>query len=218
MAAGSDLASAAHLANIAGSIVVAKVGTAPIRAQELLHALESHEGGSANAPKMDRIRQAPLRSWDEAKEEVLRWRARGLKIGFTNGCFDVLHLGHVSYLNQARAKCDRLVVALNSDSSVKILKGPDRPVHDEESRATVIGALGAVDLVVMFGALKAGDDNTACDIIAKLQPDIYFKGGDYRVDQIPEAPSVKKYGGVVEVMPVYEGHSSTQSIQKMKTA
>lgn len=216
LAAGSDLADAARLANIAGSIVVAKVGTAPIRAAELQSALSHDDGDTIKAPRIERMRQAPVLSWDEAKEDVLRWRARGLKIGLTNGCFDILHYGHVSYLNEARAKCDRLVVALNHDQSVRLLKGPTRPVHDEASRAAVIGALGAVDLVVMFGATQEGGDNTACDLIEMLQPDIYFKGGDYTVDQIPEAPSVLKYGGRVEVMPVYDGHSSTASIAKIR--
>ena len=135
---------------------------------------------------------------------------------FTNGCFDIVHFGHVTYLNDARSKCDRLIVGLNSDRSVRVLKGPERPVHDENSRAAVLAALGSVDMVVHFGAKEQGDDNTACALLELLQPDIYFKGGDYTVDQIPEAPTVMKFGGVVDVMPVYEGHSTTNSIKKMR--
>lgn len=223
LASGADLVQAAGLANLAGSIVVAKVGTAPIRADELLEALAHHdiEGdivkeGRPQASKAERMRAAPVFGWNEAKEEVQRWRARGLKVGFTNGCFDILHYGHVNYLNDARRKCDRLVVGLNRDASISILKGPERPVHDENSRAAVMAALGAVDMVVLFGAEKEGDDNTACALLDVLQPDIYFKGGDYTIDQIPEAPTVMKAGGIVDVMPVYEGHSTTSSIKKMQ--
>ncbi len=225
VAVGASLPDAAGLANVAGGIAVSKVGTSPIRVQELLEALQ--EGGvadiqthvarglNAELAKADRVRQAGVSDWQEAQEQVKRWRARGLKVGLTNGCFDILHYGHVNYLNEARGKCDRLIVAMNSDASVRVLKGEMRPVHDEDSRASVLGALGSVDMVVMFGAEKAGDDNTASALIEKLQPDIYFKGGDYTVEQIPEAAGVIAYGGVVEVMPIYEGHSTTGSIKKM---
>lgn len=217
LAAGADIVAAASLANVAGSIVVAKVGTAPIRAQELLDVLLFHDSADhTRAPRIERTRQAPVLGDHEAREEILRWKARGLKVGFTNGCFDVVHFGHVTYLNDARHKCDRLVVGLNSDSSVRILKGDTRPVHDEQSRAAVLAALGSVDMVVLFGAKEPGQDNTACDLLGLLQPDIYFKGGDYTIDQIPEAPTVHKHGGIVDVMPVYEGHSTTKSIQKMQ--
>ena len=226
LAAGADIVAAASLANVAGSIVVAKVGTAPIRAQELLDVLLHHDpaadivasslNDNARAPRIERTRQAPVLGDNEAREEILRWKARGLKVGFTNGCFDIVHFGHVTYLNDARHKCDRLIVGLNSDSSVRVLKGETRPVHDEQSRAAVLAALGSVDMVVLFGAKEQGQDNTACDLLDLLQPDIYFKGGDYTVDQIPEAPTVKKHGGVVDVMPVYDGHSTTNSIRKMQ--
>ncbi len=209
LAAGADLVQAASLANIAGSIVVTKVGTAPIRAQEILDAIKTQD------IKRDG-HHATILSWDEAKETVQRWRARGLKVGFTNGCFDILHIGHVSYLQDARKKCDRLIVGLNCDRSIQILKGAERPVHDENSRAGVLSGLGAVDSVVLFGAQEEGADNTACDLLKVLQPDIYFKGGDYVPDQIPEAPTVLKYGGVVDIMPVYDGHSTTASIAKIQ--
>ncbi len=220
VAAGAELGDAANLANLAGSIVVSKVGTAPIRAQELREMLQHHDTHVAlensKQPNIDRIRQAPVLSWDEAREEVLRWKARGLKVGFTNGCFDIVHLGHVTYLNDARQKCDRLIIGLNSDSSVRVLKGPERPIHLQDSRSAVLGALGSVDMVVLFGAEQEGDDNTACDLLDTIQPDVYFKGGDYTIDQIPEAPTVQSYGGVVDVMPVYDGHSTTGSIEKAK--
>jgi len=224
MAAGASLSNAAALANIAGGIAVSKVGTTPIRAQELLDAfisdtvdLQMHmaRGADAEMPKTTRTLQSGVYGWNEAQEQVKRWQARGLKVGLTNGCFDILHFGHVNYLNAARKKCDRLIVAMNQDSSVRLLKGDTRPIHDEESRASVLGALGSVDMVVLFGAQKAGDDNTANALIAKLKPDFYFKGGDYSIDQIPEASGVLRYGGHVEVMPEYAGHSTTASIQKM---
>ena len=125
---------------------------------------------------------------------------------------------NTSYLNEARRKCDRLIVGVNQDTSVKILKGPDRPVHDENARAAVLAALSSVDMVVLFGAEEEGQDNTAIELLSRLQPDIYFKGGDYTIDQIPEAPTVQSYGGKVEVMSEFNGHSTTGSIKKIKAA
>ncbi len=210
LAAGANIEQAASLSNMAGSIVVSKVGTAPIRAEELLDAVHSN-----NEVKIARVRKSPILDWDEACEEISRWKARGLKVGFTNGCFDVIHLGHVTYLNDARVKCDRLVVGMNSDASVRVLKGDTRPVHDEVSRATVLAALGSVDMVVMFGANETGEDNTANNLLSVLHPDVYFKGGDYTIDQIPEAPMVQKNGGTVDIMPIYTGHSTTNSLKRM---
>jgi D-beta-D-heptose 7-phosphate kinase/D-beta-D-heptose 1-phosphate adenosyltransferase len=212
LAAGANLEQAASLANIAGSIVVTKVGTAPIRAEELADATQSDEQQFAYADK-----QAPVSEWNEGAEQVRRWRAKGLKVGFTNGCFDILHAGHVSYLNAARGKCDRLIVGLNCDASVKILKGPERPVHDEDARAAVLAALACVDMVVLFGATKKGEDNTAIELIKLIKPDIYFKGGDYKIEQIPEAPAVQAGGGEVAIMPQVEGQSTTSSIKKIRT-
>ncbi len=220
LASGADIVKAASIANVAGSIVVTKVGTAPIRAEELIEFLTHHDTQSdvsfASRNQAESQWQAPILNWTQAKEEIQRWKARGLKVGFTNGCFDILHRGHAAYLNDARKRCDRLVVGLNKDSSVKILKGPERPIHDEESRANVLAALGCVDMVILFGAEKAGDDNTACALIAEIQPDIYFKGGDYTIAQIPEAPFVRAGGGEVEIMPAYDGHSTTGSLAKLK--
>ena len=211
LAAGGSLEEAAKLANLAGSIVVTKVGTAPIRAEELTAAIHNEEEHFAYADK-----KAPLASWHEAAEQIKRWRARGLKTGFTNGCFDILHVGHVSYLNAARGQCDRLIVGLNADSSVRLLKGPERPVHDEASRAAVLAALASVDMVVLFGAKKAAEDNTAIDLLKALQPDLYFKGGDYHEDQVREGPTVRRYGGEVRIMPNFAGHSTTRSIKKIR--
>jgi D-beta-D-heptose 7-phosphate kinase / D-beta-D-heptose 1-phosphate adenosyltransferase len=219
LAAGASLVEAAGIANVAGGIVVAKVGTTPVRRDELLAALErkewNGEGNPARAVMTDRTREAPLCRADEAEETVRRWKARGLRVGFTNGCFDILHSGHVSYLNLARSRCDRLIVGLNTDDSVRRLKGHTRPVNDELSRAAVIGALGAIDMVVLFGADKAEDDKPA-SLIKRLQPDVFFKGGDYTESQLPEAPVVRAYGGEVAIMPLIEGKSTSQTIEKLK--
>ncbi len=222
MAAGGDIHQAAILANIAGSVVVSKVGTAPIRKQDLIIAVKAH-GVDFNVTRgtpspLDRTRQAPTLDWQNLTEQVRRWRARGFRIGFTNGCFDILHTGHVSYLNKARERCDRLIVGLNTDQSVKILKGPERPINDETSRATVLGALASVDAVALFGAEESSQANDAINLIETIKPDLYFKGGDYSEDQIPEAPTVKKHGGTVEIMPIYEGFSTTETIRKSKTS
>ncbi len=203
LAVGADLEQAAILANAAGGVVVSKVGTAPIRHDELVEAL------TGNTPHV-------IQHKAEALETVKRWRAKGRKIGFTNGCFDILHQGHVTYLQEARQNCDHLIVALNKDSSVRILKGENRPVHEENARAIVLGALECVDMVVLFGADKPGDDNTASKLIEYLKPDIYFKGGDYKVDDIPETPTVRAYGGEVRVLSEIKGSSTTKSIAKMQ--
>lgn len=159
--------------------------------------------------------QAPLVSWEDAASHIADWQAAGLRVGFTNGCFDILHKGHVTYLNEARARCNKLVMGLNHDQSVRLLKGPTRPVNDEEARATVIGALASVDMVVLFGATEAGGDNTPCALIEKIRPDIVFKGGDYTIDQLPEAKTVQAYGGRIEIMSVVDGFSTTATIRKM---
>ena len=212
LAAGATLLQAAQLASRAAALAVAKTATASIDMKELQGALKNipavadHSSGH----------EAYLCDWQDASDQIKRWQEQGQTVGFTNGCFDILHYGHVSYLNRARDKCDRFVIGLNHDQSIRILKGPDRPLHDEVSRATVIGALGAVDMVVLFGAEEEGDDNTPCALIEKIRPDIYFKGGDYTIDQLPEAKIMDSIGGRVEIMNLYEGHSTTATIAKMK--
>jgi D-beta-D-heptose 7-phosphate kinase/D-beta-D-heptose 1-phosphate adenosyltransferase len=204
MATGVDIEEAAYLANKAGSAVVGKKGTAPITAVDLLR------DTGAN------LIQADFVSIDDAKEKIKAWQAQGVKVGFTNGCFDILHHGHVSYLQQAKGFCDVLVVGLNSDASVKLLKGEERPINEEQARASVIGALASVDMVVLFGAEKPGDDNTPSSVIDALRPDIIFKGGDYTVEQMPEAKIVQAYGGEVKILQNFEGYSTTNIIKKSK--
>lgn len=159
---------------------------------------------------------ADILGWDEAAERIRKWQDTGDKVGFTNGCFDILHVGHVTYLAETRQYCDRLVLGLNCDASVKRLKGAERPVHDEKARAGVLAGLRAVDAVVLFAQTEAEEDK-AINVIKALRPDIYFKGGDYDVAQIPEAPAVQSYGGQVKVMSNIEGYSTTAAIDKMRS-
>jgi D-beta-D-heptose 7-phosphate kinase/D-beta-D-heptose 1-phosphate adenosyltransferase len=221
LAAGASLVQAAAIANAAGGIVVGKIGTAAIRRSELRDALIHRESDIRQARDgrtaiLDRARQARIVRMEEAEELVRKWKARGLRVGVTNGCFDILHPGHVRYLNDARDRCDRLVVGLNADESVRRLKGPTRPVNDESARADVLAALGSVDMVVIFGMDKDEDDK-AVRLVEALRPDVYFKGGDYREDQVPEARTVRAQGGDVAMLTLYDGHSTTATIGRMKS-
>jgi len=210
MASGANTAQAAEVANIAGGLAVAKLGTAIISQAELMQAIENSDEDISNDI-------APLMDWNAAKDQIEKWQAQGLKVGFTNGCFDIVHYGHVNYLARAKQKCDRLIMGLNHDQSVRILKGPTRPINDEVARASVIGALASIDMVVFFGAENEGDDNTPCAVLDAIRPDVIMKGGDYTVDQLPEAKVVLAYGGEVEIMPLYDGYSTTRIIEKSKT-
>jgi rfaE bifunctional protein nucleotidyltransferase chain/domain len=131
-------------------------------------------------------------------------------VGFTNGCFDILHVGHVRYLRDARAECDLLIVGVNSDDSVKRLKGPDRPVNRQDARMEVLGALECVSYVTMF------EEDTPETLIKLLTPDVIFKGGDWKEADIIGGEHVKKNGGKVRVIPFVEGYSTTNTINKMK--
>ncbi|MEO0034491.1 MAG: hypothetical protein RLZZ501_514 [Pseudomonadota bacterium] len=201
LASGAGLPEAARLANVAAGIVVAKVGTAVAYADELVAALH-HDDLTAGDTK---IVPAAI-----AADRVARWRAKGLKVGFTNGCFDLLHPGHVAILTQARAACDRLVVGLNSDASVRRLKGSTRPVQSEAARATVLSSLAPVDLVVIFG------EDTPLALIETLRPDVLVKGADYTVATVVGAEQVQSWGGRVVLAELIEGQSTTNTIRRMK--
>ena len=138
------------------------------------------------------------------------WRLKNDRIVFTNGCFDLLHLGHVDYLEKARQLGDRLVVGINTDASVQRLKGPSRPIQDETARAHIMAALQFVDLVVLF------DEDTPRELIVQVKPDILVKGDDYTIDQIVGAAEVQAAGGIVSTIPLVNGHSTTRIIQKLK--
>ena len=149
-----------------------------------------------------------------AREDIEKFcevlRKGGKRVVFTNGCFDILHAGHVRYLEKARALGDCLVLGLNSDASVRRLKGPSRPVNREEDRAEVVGALKSVDYVTVF------DQPTADELIALVKPAVYAKGGDYTLDTLPEAKIVQSYGGEVAFIDLVEGRSTTNIIEKIK--
>ncbi|MEQ8602695.1 MAG: D-glycero-beta-D-manno-heptose-7-phosphate kinase [Marivibrio sp.] len=200
LAAGVPAAEAAQLANQAAGVVVGKVGTATAYPAELLSA--AHEdawlGGEAKV--------VPAAA---AADRVAGWRRRGKRVGFTNGCFDLLHPGHLSLIRQARAACDRLVVGLNSDESVRRLKGPDRPVQSEAARAAVLASLAAVDLVVVFG------EDTPLALIETLKPDVLVKGADYARDQVVGAAQVESWGGRVVLAELLDGHSTTGTLKRL---
>ena len=201
LAAGFDLDQATELAILASGVAVGKVGTAVVTPEELIEAEMSRHLAPA---------EAKVAALEGVLKAVGRWRAEGLKIGFTNGCFDILHRGHVSYLTQARAACDRLVVGLNTDASVRGLnKGEGRPVNDLESRALVLGGLASVDLVTPF------DAPTPIALIEAIRPDVLIKGADYTVETVVGADVVQAYGGRVFLAPLVDGHSTTATIARM---
>lgn len=198
-AAGRSLEEAASLANVAAGIVVGKVGTAVTTSQEVLDAMEG-----------DKLQEKTSMTWEQVENQVTLWHRSNLKVGFTNGCFDLLHPGHVHILREARACCDRLVVGLNSDRSVKRLKGDERPVQSQEARALVLQALEYVDGVVVF------DQDTPKDLIEVIRPDVLIKGADYTADRVVGADFVKSYGGEVKLISLVPDQSTTQTIEKMK--
>lgn len=143
------------------------------------------------------------------KNTVEELKAAGKTVVFTNGCFDILHLGHVRYLQDAKALGDCLIVAVNTDDSVKRLKGDSRPLVPEFERAELVAALQCVDYVTLF------DEDTPTEVITYLQPDIHVKGGDYQADDLPESQAVKSYGGKIVIIPLTEGKSTTNLIQRI---
>jgi len=202
LGAGASLETAVEFAILASGVVVGKAGTAVVTPAELIEAELSQHATAAVA------KVTPL---DELAAEVEAWRRQGLKVGFTNGCFDILHRGHVAYLAQARSWCDRLVVALNTDASVRRLKGEGRPVNDLDSRAVVIGGLASVDRVTSF------DDPTPVALIERLRPDVLIKGSDYTREGVVGGDLVESWGGEVRLADFKDGYSTTRTIEKMTT-
>ncbi|MBJ7318746.1 MAG: D-glycero-beta-D-manno-heptose 1-phosphate adenylyltransferase [Brevundimonas sp.] len=200
LGAGASLETAVQFAILASGVVVGKAGTAVVTPAELIEAELSQHAVAA---------QAKVTPLDELATEVEAWRRQGLKVGFTNGCFDILHRGHVAYLAQARSWCDRLVVALNTDASVRRLKGEGRPVNDLDSRAVVIGGLSSVDRVTSF------DDPTPIALIERLRPDVLIKGSDYTREGVVGGDLVESWGGVVRLADFKDGYSTTRTIEKM---
>lgn len=203
LAAGADYGPAIRLANVAGGLEVEKIGVATVTREEMLHDIRHGDGGRAGVKVLPR---------DDVVREVGRRRAAGLRVAFTNGCFDVLHAGHVQYLTEARAQADVLVVGLNSDESVRRLKGPARPHNPQDARAEVLAALECVDLVTVF------DEATPLDLIRLLLPDVLVKGADYSRDQVVGADVVEAHGGRVHLAHLKDGFSTTRILQRLGAA
>jgi len=201
LAAESDYLTAAHLANLAGGIEVEKFGVATVTVAEMIHEIAGRFG----------TRNTKLRTLDELLDELDQRRRRGQTIVFTNGCFDVIHRGHVEYLRFCKAQGDVVVVGLNSDSSVRALKGPQRPIYNQQDRATVLAGLETVDLITIF------DDPSVLGLVQKVRPDVIVKGGDWSNKQgVVGWEFVESYGGRVILAPLVQGRSSTATIEKMK--
>lgn len=198
LSAGISIKDACHLANIAGSIKVTKIATQPVYYNELFEALEEKEPASRK-----------IKTRKELEEIIKNLKSEGDTIVFTNGCFDILHLGHVRYLKDAKKLGDVLIIGLNSDSSVRKLKGPTRPYVPEHERAEILASLEAVDFVVIF------DETRPDNLIKVVQPDIHVKGGDYKISELPERKIVKELGGKIVVIPPTEGRSTTNIIERI---
>jgi len=197
--AGLHLHDSIRLANLAAGAVVGKIGTVPISREELLGLLLEEE-------ERDFGKICVL---SELKKRVERWRSVGDRVVFTNGCFDLLHAGHVNLLQQARSEGDRLIVGINTDRSVRALKGPKRPVIGEQQRALVLAALASVDAVVMF------DEGTPIDLIHAIRPDVIVKGGDYSEDEVVGADEVRSWGGKVTIVPLVGGLSTSEVLRRV---
>jgi D-beta-D-heptose 7-phosphate kinase/D-beta-D-heptose 1-phosphate adenosyltransferase len=200
LAAGLPVENAVELANLAAGIVVGKMGTVPIAQHDLVAALTPSTGASSTEKVLSRERLS---------QRVNEWRAAGDKVVFTNGCFDLLHVGHVTLLEDCRRFGSKLVLGLNSDASVSRLKGPTRPVVSENERARVMAALAAVDAVVLF------EEDTPLELIREISPDVLVKGGDYSVETVVGHEYVLSSGGRVEIVPTVEGFSTTNIVRKL---
>jgi D-beta-D-heptose 7-phosphate kinase / D-beta-D-heptose 1-phosphate adenosyltransferase len=199
VAAGEDIVETAKLANVAAGIVVGKYGTAAVTVGELIATLEQMDGGG-DSPKNFTL--------EGVQQLARRWRDLGLSIAFTNGCFDLIHPGHVSMLGQARRNADRLIVGLNSDLSIRRLKGEGRPVQGEAARAMVLASLKSVDAVVIF------EDDTPIRLIEALEPDVLVKGADYTVDTVVGADAVLGRGGKVILADIVRDESTTNMVRR----
>lgn len=199
LAAGLSLEVAARLSNIAGGLVVGKVGTAVARPDDLIDAVKPASGA---------LRKVV--TGQVAAEAAERWRQRGWRVGFTNGCFDLLHPGHIHLLEQCRASCDRLIVGMNADSSVQRLKGATRPVQSEAARAAVLASLSCVDLVVIY------EQDTPLALLSMIRPDVLIKGADYTHESVVGAAEVESWGGRVMLADLLAGHSTTATVTRLR--
>jgi D-beta-D-heptose 7-phosphate kinase/D-beta-D-heptose 1-phosphate adenosyltransferase len=200
LAAGGDMVGAASVANVAAGLVVAKLGTAVVTSGEVAAALAQYDG---------RADRGKLFTLEHVLQLAQNWRAQGHKIAFANGCFDLLHTGHLSLLEQARRAGDRLIVGLNSDLSVRQLKGAGRPVRGEVERATILSSLKTVDAVVIF------PEETPARLIDALQPDVLVKGADYSIEQVVGAETVLKRGGRVLLIDLVPDQSTSATLARV---
>ena len=201
-AAGAGWEDALRLANAAAAVAVSKKGTASVTAAELRRQILPHASLAAE--------EKIAASGSELEVRLIEWRKQDLRIGFTNGCFDILHPGHVKVLTAARGACDRLIVGLNSDASVKRLKGETRPVQTESARAEVLAALEAVDLVAIF------EEDTPLKLIEEIKPSVLVKGGDYTREQVVGHEIVEAHGGEVVLVEVLAGFSTTSLVDRAR--
>lgn len=199
MASGQSIPEAMALANLAAGIVVGKLGTATVSAPELRRAIQDEQGSERGVVSEEQL----LIAIEDA-------RASGEKIVFTNGCFDIIHAGHVGYLEEARGLGDRLVVAVNSDASIRRIKGEGRPINPVDRRMAVLAGLESVDWVLSF------DEDTPERLLRSIKPDILVKGGDYREDQVVGADIVREQGGEVRVLSYVESCSTTAIVNKIR--
>ncbi len=203
LSSGLIFSKAAELANIAAGFVVGKLGTQHITRSDLATAIQLLETESQITKQFKTMNIAA------ARIQVQAWRTSGVKVVFTNGCFDLLHPGHIDLLHRARALGDRLIIGLNTDASIKRLKGDHRPILTEKDRALILGALGCVDMVVLF------DEDNPLNLIKEIRPEILVKGRDYKIDEVVGRDLVESYGGKVILVPILEGYSTTQITEKV---
>ncbi|SDR83212.1 D-glycero-beta-D-manno-heptose-7-phosphate kinase [Bradyrhizobium canariense] len=202
LAAGADWEAALRMANAAAAVAVSKKGAAVVTPAELRRKILPHAFLAAE--------EKILAQGSELDAQLLEWRKQDLRVGFTNGCFDILHPGHVKLLTAARATCDRLIVGLNSDASVKRLKGEGRPVQNERARSEVLAALEAVDLVVLF------EEDTPLNLITQIKPGVLVKGSDYTREQVVGHEVVEAYGGEVRLVDILPGFSTTSLVNRAR--
>lgn len=203
VAAGYEFAEAAQIANLAAGVVVGKLGTQPVN----LFELKASFGFSEDLKNGNYIKK--VTSLSAASVQVEAWKANGGKVVFTNGCFDLLHPGHIQLLNHSKELGDRLVVGLNADTSVRRLKGSSRPILNEQDRASILGSLDCVDLVVLF------EEDTPENLIRTLKPDVLVKGADYQINEVVGREIVESYGGLVRTVQLLEGYSTTNIARKL---
>lgn len=202
----ADWTTAVMLANIAAGLEVEHFGVKPIPIEDVI----------VSVLQQSQTAQGKIRNVEQLGPELTAWRSQGKKVAFTNGCFDILHAGHVELLRGARAQGDLLVLAVNTDVSISSLKGPERPIVPQEDRAMVLSALDCVDYVIFFGDGSGGENDTPVPLIQQLKPDVLIKGGDYKKEDVVGWEIVEGYGGKVVTIPPVAGRSTTNIVERIK--